>query len=663
MRLSSRIAAIVAAATIPSLSALAQDECSTATTIAIGPNGPFDSTGSTVSTPAFTCQSNVQGGDVWYTFTLPAGPMGTLTVDTEGSAFDTVLELWDACGGTSIACDDDGGTGLLSSITIAIAGGSTVYARVGGYNTAVGMHNVNVAFDSPDECAGALAIVDGVNGPFDTTGATTSTPPSTCSSLNSDIWLVHTASCDGMLTVETSSAGVSPLSDTVMEAWDACGGTVLACDDDGGPGLFSRVTIPVLAGVDYYFRVGDFGATSISQGLFLITVTNAPSPGGLNDECACAYPVVDGANGPYDSTGSTRSNPSWPCGFVSTSGGDIWFTYTAVACGDLTIDTIGTTFDTVLQAFSGTCGSLTSVACNDDIGGGTLQSSVTIPGVVAGDTLVIRAAGYNTNFGPINLNITNAPLSINDECATALAISLGVNPSQNNACATTSVETWPCGFGVANDLWYSFTASADGPYTFRTCGGDYDTVLEVLDGACGALTSLACNDDASSGPCGLRQSSATVTLTMGTTYYVRVGGYNGATGNAPVEVVPGNGTGTIVNTTASLCTVPGLELSFSGVPAIGSSVTTTLNGTTGIGFLNLDLFAPTPALSPACPCLVLGPGGWLFSSSVTLTVPFDISFFGLPVQAQGADLLGSPSACPFAGVDTAFTDVWTITIN
>src|SRR5690606_9575077 len=101
-----------------------------------------------------------------------------------------------------------------------------------------------------------------------------------------------------------------------------------------------------------------------------------------------------------------------------------------------------------------------------------------------------------------------------------------------NVGATTSAPAWPCATG-GNDVWFSYVATATGSTIFRTCGAGYDTALQVFDGAggCGALVSLGCNDDS----CGL-QSSLTIPTVMGTTYFVRVGGYNSATGTFPLEI-------------------------------------------------------------------------------------------------------------------------------
>ena len=112
----------------------------------------------------------------------------------------------------------------------------------------------------------------------------------------------------------------------------------------------------------------------------------------------------------------------------------------------------------------------------------------------------------------------------NDECTTAQSISVGSTPFDTSV-ATLSPEVWPCAMGGGPDLWYSFTATTTGDWTVSTCGSSYDTALEVFSGPCTSLVSIACNDDS----CGT-QSSITFAATSGTSYFCRVGGWNGNTG-------------------------------------------------------------------------------------------------------------------------------------
>lgn len=86
---------------------------------------------------------------------------------------------------------------------------------------------------------------------------------------------------------------------------------------------------------------------------------------------------------------------------------------------------------------------------------------------------------------------------------------------------------------VGRTFWYSITPTAASAITVSSLGSDFDTVVAVYTGsAVGALTQVACNDDAAS----TLQSTVQFAAQAGTTYRVQVGGYNGAAGNATVNI-------------------------------------------------------------------------------------------------------------------------------
>ncbi len=124
-----------------------------------------------------------------------------------------------------------------------------------------------------------------------------------------------------------------------------------------------------------------------------------PSAGILNDECT--YPVLlqNGVTGPLSTVGATSSMVNWGC---SAAGNDLWYYYQASDAGTLTVETCGlSAFDTVLQVFSGTCGALTSLACNDDACG--FQSRVSLN--VTPGRYLIRVGGYANQTGTFSLNV------------------------------------------------------------------------------------------------------------------------------------------------------------------------------------------------------------------------------------------------------------------
>jgi len=120
---------------------------------------------------------------------------------------------------------------------------------------------------------------------------------------------------------------------------------------------------------------------------------------------------------------------------------------------------------------------------------------------------------------------------VNDECVDAIVLTDGVNGSFSSVGAYTSSPSWSCASG-GNDVWFSYTAQGSGTLTVSTCSlSGYDTALQMFSGSCGSLSSIACNDDACN-----YQSTVSGSVSAGNTYYIRVGGYNGATGTFSLDV-------------------------------------------------------------------------------------------------------------------------------
>jgi hypothetical protein len=121
----------------------------------------------------------------------------------------------------------------------------------------------------------------------------------------------------------------------------------------------------------------------------------------------------------------------------------------------------------------------------------------------------------------------------NDNCADAAVAIEGANPF-DNTFATTEYTAATCGFnGVAfsKDVFFTFTATQTGDYEVSTCAGaaPFDTGIEIWSSCPDAGGSLiACNDDGTG--CANFSSKLNFAAVTGTTYTIRVGGWNGATG-------------------------------------------------------------------------------------------------------------------------------------
>jgi hypothetical protein len=78
------------------------------------------------------------------TFTWTAPSAGTWTFDTEGSNFDTVLYVLDACGGTELACNDDS-SGLQSEVDVTLGAGDSVVVGIGGFDGSEGAWTITIS--------------------------------------------------------------------------------------------------------------------------------------------------------------------------------------------------------------------------------------------------------------------------------------------------------------------------------------------------------------------------------------------------------------------------------------------------------------------------------------------------------------------------------------
>ncbi len=303
-----------------------------------------------------------------------------------------------------------------------------------------------------------------------------------------------------------------------------------------------------------------------------VYVSTTPPP---NDLCPNPFPIF--VNAPYICGSNICATPSVPgslvgvpCG-LSANTPDVWYTVTALCTGPMTIDTCGPCsphpmFDTVLSAYTYTnnCNVLyqvpvtgTFTSCNDDcpptgLCPGTLQSFIRFQ-AIAGQSYRIRVSGYLGATGWFRLRATQSTTApVNDLCVNAIPVTVG-SPA---ACGTTlcgatptpvgNLIPTPCGASLNSpDVWYSYTPTCSGTATISTCftcppAGTFDTVLSVYTGICpGPLTQVggACNDDATSGLCtGTLQSQVQLPVIGGVTYYIRVAGWVGMTGNFRLNI-------------------------------------------------------------------------------------------------------------------------------
>jgi hypothetical protein len=88
----------------------------------------------------------------------------------------------------------------------------------------------------------------------------------------------------------------------------------------------------------------------------------------------------------------------------------IWWQWTADTTGTVTVDTIGSTFNTVLAVYTGTSvNSLTQIALNDNISTSNTRSRVTFA-AEAGTTYYFAVDGSGNRDGDVQLNLNTPPV-------------------------------------------------------------------------------------------------------------------------------------------------------------------------------------------------------------------------------------------------------------
>lgn len=140
-----------------------------------------------------------------------------------------------------------------------------------------------------------------------------------------------------------------------------------------------------------------------------------------NDNCANAVTLTAGADFATAAIVGTTLGATTVTGLTyacqTSRAEDVWYSVVVPASGTLTLETrttTGTTMtDTVLSVFSGTCGSLVEVGCDDDSGDDNF-SKVTVTGQTPGATLYVGVWKYGTdaaNTGGFSIAAHDASLS------------------------------------------------------------------------------------------------------------------------------------------------------------------------------------------------------------------------------------------------------------
>lgn len=386
-------------------------------------NNPFADAFRLSSTPASATQTtrgaSVQPGEplpcdardatVWYEWTAPG--TGAVTLDTFGSAFDTVLAVHAGAALDAlalVACNDDAALDTRQSrVQFDARVGTTYRIQVAG-KTLGAAGELRLALQCPacmvvpvnDDFANRKVIVG--SGYYDELGTVLATnepgEPQPCGLIGRTVWYSITPPVDATAIFRTANSDY----DTVLAGYT---GTSLAdltlvkCMDDvqGGLDLTSTLVFPMKAGRTYFVQAGGFdndtGALKLS-----FQCSTACFPGAGNDmrANAIAVPLL-----PYSNVQDTIGYGTEP-GEVRPPymGATAWYKWTMPPGGlpaTVTVDTYGSSFDTVLAVY--VADTYLPLGYSEDADATTTASRVQFT-AVPGQSYMIQAGGVTSGISP-----------------------------------------------------------------------------------------------------------------------------------------------------------------------------------------------------------------------------------------------------------------------
>lgn len=302
--------------------AVGSDDCAGAPLVTVPNSGAatffqVNTTTATRSQPDLICTRSSNDDDVWFRFV--ATTQGILfryrNTNIPASAGGIGYGVYDACGGTELACNfrfGDGQTGNdVAELRQNLIVGNTYYVRV--FVTGVGSGTFEFGLQPAelnDDCDGAirLPVATAGNCDFRTVNTEANTrsfiPPTSCTqtSINDDEFYLFTATTEYVtFSYENLSAAVGTSSGLGYSIHDGCSGMELVCNTVfGGPTSGSQVVNrlnPFNLNQDYVVRLFLEGNTSTGSFDFCISEASCVPPTityAVNfDECAGAGPRVE----------------------------------------------------------------------------------------------------------------------------------------------------------------------------------------------------------------------------------------------------------------------------------------------------------------------------------------------------------------------------------
>ncbi len=275
------------------------------------------------------------------------------------------------------------------------------------------------------------------------------------------------------------------------------------------------------------------------QLLLLLFVCSAVSAEAQSNDCANAQVITPSLTScnfqAGSSAGATQSLSS--CSGGGNADDDVWYQFVANSTNmTITVDpTVG--YDAVIQLYSGSCGTLASIQC-EDVNGVNGDENLGASGLIPGNTYYFRVYHYGIGSGTSTFNVCVLGLAppYNNTPCNAYPLP-DVTPACNfltytNAGSAGSSVATPSGCGgsspfqggyAGGDVWFSAVVPASGELDIHTQSIDFtDGAMALYAGSCSSPVLLECDDDGEPGDGILMPHIYYTGLTPGQTVFIRV---------------------------------------------------------------------------------------------------------------------------------------------
>jgi hypothetical protein len=375
---------------------------------------------------------------------------------------------------------------------------------------------------------------------------------------------------------------------------------------------------------------GNDGQLVINASLWLATaVTNAPP---TNDNFASAATLTGSSTSATGTNVNATKETGEPNHGGDAGGKSVWWTWTAPSSGNVTIDTNGSDFDTLLGVYTGSAVNALTTIASDNNGGPNLTSKVTFA-ATAGVVYYIAVDGTGGASGNITLNLVLTGAGTGGTPVTIASWNFNATPYPTPIPASSgngSIDTSAWG-GAVTSFGGASGASGDNALALQNTAGN-GTYIEV--------------DLSMAGYRGLSLSFST----RGTSTGYTSGLWSWSANGGPFTTLTGLNTAT-TSTTWSTKTVD-----FSGATALNNAASVrlryTLDGSSGSSPNNrIDDLGVSAILTPTVSVVVstadayekgAQPASITVSSSLAAPsggqpVTFQLSGTATPPGASGAD--------------------------